>query len=106
MGTENSNIEQPYTIDNVSGSINVTNGCRQTQKKIHISLDWATEEYYTTNDDGECLVITKCYMDIPKSAKKIDKSSHIAIEHSEIQNGRYFFDEKESTEDEVVIYYR
>jgi len=90
----------------VSGSITVYNGARSTQKHIAISKEWATEEYYTIEDDGECLIIKKCYMEVPKTAKKLRGNKHISIEHSEIQNGEYVFDSDESNEDEVTIYYR
>ena len=90
----------------VGGSITVYNGGRSTQKHIAISKEWATEEYYTIKDDGECLIIKKCYMEVPKTAKKLCGNKHISIEHSEIQNGEYVFDSDESNEDEVAIYYR
>ena len=106
MSTKDSKTEQPCTLHSVSGSINVTDGARYSQKNIHISTDWATVDYYSIKDDGECFVITKHYLEIPANAKKINKSSHVCIEHSEVQNGRYFFDGEESNEDEVVIYYR
>ena len=46
------------TIPSVSGSITVYNGIRRTQKHIAISKEWATEEYYTIEDDGETLILT------------------------------------------------
>lgn len=98
--------DQALTVPVVSGSITVYNGIRITQKHIAISKEWATEEYYTIEDDGECLIIKKCYMEIPKTAHKLRANKHISIEHSEIQNGEYVFDPDESSEDEVVIYYR
>jgi hypothetical protein len=88
----------------VSDSITVSNGCQQTQKQIHSNSKWFTEEYYTLNDDGECLIISKCYMDIPKNAHKFKKNNAFSL-ITEMPNGRFEFDE-ESTEDELVIYYR
>ena len=35
----------------VSGSITVSNGCQPTQKQIHSTSNWFTEEYYTLHDD-------------------------------------------------------
>lgn len=93
-------------IANVSGSITVYDGIRGTQKHIAISKEWATEEYYTIEDDGECLIFKKCYMEIPKNAHKLRKGINLSIEHSEIENGKYVFDVDESNEDEVVVYYR
>ena len=90
----------------VSGSIIVYDGIRLSQKHIKINKDWANTEYFTIKDDGECLVIKKCYMDIPKNAYKLRKGCLLSIEHSEIQNGKYVFDNEESTEDEAVVYYR
>ena len=98
--------EQPCTLHSVSGSITVYDGIRGTQKHIAISKEWATEKYYTIEDDGECLIIKKCYVEIPKTAHKLRANKHISIEHSEIQNGEYVFDVDESNKDEVVVYYR
>jgi len=104
--TKVQNPEVQCATRSVSGSINVCDGARYSQKNIHISTNWTNAEYYTIKDDGECLVITKCFLDVHKKAKKLNNSNHLCIEHSEIQNGCYFFDDEESTEDEAVIYYR
>jgi hypothetical protein len=45
-------------------------------------------------------------MDVPKNAYKLRAGSQLSIEHSEIQNGKYVFDNEETTEDEAVVYYR
>ena len=107
---ENENLngaENPQlNIGAVSGSITVYNGIRLTQKHISISKEWANAKYYTIDDNGECLVFKKCYMEVPKNAYKLRAGCQLSIEHSEIQNGKYVFDDEESTEDEAVIYYR
>ena len=89
----------------VSDSITVSDGVRPNEKSIHSSSKWFTEEYYTINDDGECLTITKCYMEIPKTAYKFSKSKNFRSLYLDIPNGKYNID-KDSTEDELVIYYR
>ena len=71
-------------IGSVIGSINVSNGARDTQKQIHISTNWSNWsncDYYTIIDDGECLIIRKHYLEVPKNAKKINKSNQISMEH-------------------------
>ena len=105
---ENSNTDtKPQCVQNdVSGSINITNGLKMSQKQIHISKSWANVDYYVLNINDAAIKIKKCYLEIPKNAKKINKSSHIFIENNDLKNGRYFFDEEESSEDEVVVYYR
>ena len=105
MFTEDEKRKAAISSD-VIGSINITNGTRSTQKKILLKSNWFTEEYYTIHDDGECLIIKKCYMHIPKNAHKMTKCKHISIEHSEISNGEYYFDVELSTEDDAHIYYR
>lgn len=90
----------------VSGSIVVYDGIRSSQKHIAISKEWANAEYYTVKDDGECLVFKKCYLDVPKNAYKLRAGCQLSIEHSEIQNGKYVFDNEESNEDKAVVYYR
>jgi hypothetical protein len=97
--------KKQFDIHVVRGSISVCNGSRTTQKEIVISKNWANTEYYTIKDDGECLLIKKCYMEIPKNAYKLRRNNNISIEHSEIKNGKYFFDEDESDEDKAVVYY-
>ena len=77
-----------------------------SQKQIHIPKSWANVDYYVLNINDTAIKIKKCYLEIPKNAKKINQSSHIFIENNDLKNGRYFFDEEESSEDEVVVYYR
>ncbi len=95
-----------YCKTDVSGSINITNGLKMSQKQIHIPKSWANVDYYVLNINDTAIKIKKCYLEIPKNAKKINQSSHIFIENNDLKNGRYFFDEEESSEDEVVVYYR
>ncbi len=94
-----------YCKTDVSGSINITNGLKMSQKQIHIPKSWANVDYYVLNINDTAIKIKKCYLEIPKNAKKINQSSHIFIENNDLKNGRYFFDEEESSEDEVVVYY-
>ena len=105
MNTEN-NQNKALNKTDVSGSINITNGLRMSQKQIHISTSWANVDNYVLNITDTSIIITKCYLEVPRNAKKINKSSHIFIQNTELENGRYFFDEEESSEDKVVVYYR
>lgn len=89
----------------VSGSITVSNGCQPTQKQIHSNSKWFSEEYYLIKDDGDRLVITKCYLKIPKDARKFKKNNSLTL-IIDMPNGKFEFDEDESTEDALVIYYR
>ena len=93
-------------IANVSGSISIYDyKPRQGVKEIVGNSEWFNStEYYSITDDGECLVIKKCYMEIPKKALKIYKDNHLRFECEAI-NGTFEIDE-ESNEDELVIYYR
>ena len=101
------NTQVPQCVKTaVSSSINITNGLKMSQKQIHIPKSWANVDYYVLNINDTAIKIKKCYLEIPKNAKKINQSSHIFIENNDLKNGRYFFDEEESSEDEVVVYYR
>lgn len=109
MNTDKTLIEnknQPSCLSAISNSITVYDGARLSQKHIIIIKGWANAEYYTIKDNGECLVFKKCYMDVPKNAYKLRTGCQLSIEHSEIQNGKYFFDNEESNDDEAVVYYR
>ena len=91
-------------LDGVIGTISVIDKKRTRYKRL-VCKEWFNNiEYVTINDDGECLVIRKCYMEIPKSAKKIDRGFYVEIE-SDIPLGTFDLDE-ESNEDELVVYYR
>ena len=103
--SKNTELQQSCITD-VSGSINITNGLKMSQKQIHISTSWANVDYYSLTINNTSISIKKCYLEIPKNAKKLNKSSHIFVQNTELKNGRYFFDEEESSEDEVVVYYR
>ncbi len=91
------------TIPRVSGSITVSNATKG-RKQVHSNSNWFTEEYYTIKDDGQCLLIKKHYLEIPKNAIKLRGNNSFGIT-SDIDLGRFEFDE-ESTEDELVVYYR
>ena len=103
--TKNKNCNS-CTIHSVSGSISIYDyKPRQGCKEIIIKSDWINDaEYFIIEQDTYSLVIQKCYLEIPKKALKISKHNHLRIE-LEIPNGTFDIDE-ESTEDELVIYYR
>ena len=106
MSIKDSKTEQPCTLHGVSGSICIYDyNPRQGCKEIIIKSDWVDDaEYFIIEQDTDGLVIQKCYLDIPRNALKISKQNHLRIE-LEIPNGTFDIDE-ESTEDELVVYYR
>ena len=90
----------------VSGSINVTAGRNERYRQVHSNSKWFdSSEYFTIKDDGECLTIKKCGLQIPKKAQKFTSSRHFMYV-SQLPLGRFEFDVEESSEDELVIYYR
>ena len=66
---------------------------------------WFNEEYYTIDDNGDSLIIRKCYLDIPGRAKKFGESKRLHVILEGIPKGDYFFDEDED-EDEIHINYK
>lgn len=94
------------TIPVVSGSISVYDGRTDRYRQIESSSRWFDNaEYFDIQDDGESLIIKKCYMEIPKTAQKFSKIRRFHFV-SELPKGTFVFNEEESNEDELVIYYR
>lgn len=92
------------TIPVVSGSITVFEGTAINQKKIYSNSKWFDCEYYDVNIFDDYFTITKCYLEITKKARKLNKAKQLSL-ICDIPLGEFEFDE-ESTEDELVIYYR
>ncbi len=106
MTEDNKNAEKQCDIHVVSGSISVYDGRKDRYRQIKSSSRWFNDaDYYVINDDGECLVIKKCYMEVPKNAQKFSKTNRFHFV-SDLPKGTFCFDEEESNEDELVIYYR
>jgi len=109
MNTDKSkqkSTEQALTIPVVSGSITVYKGRADRYRDIYSKSSWFDNaEYFDIQDDGECLIIKKCYMEIPKTAQKFTKARHFQFV-SELPLGTFDIDKDESNEDELVIYYR
>ena len=92
-------------IGGVSGSVVISKGRSQATKRVRCG-DWLNDtEYCIVKDDGECLVVKKCYMEIPKKAKKIDVDRKLEF-IGQIPIGAFDIDDEESNEDELVVYYR
>lgn len=90
----------------ISGSISVSKGRAYPYRQLYSNSEWFDNaEYFVIEDDGECLIIKKCYMEIPKNAQKFTSGRHFQF-LSELPLGTFEFDEEESNEDELVIYYR
>ena len=84
----------------------VSNGTRLENKQIYLNSKWFTEEYYTIINREGCLIIKKCYMEIPRRAYKFNhKNKSFRAIYVDIPNGKYEVDMDKSTEDELVIYY-
>jgi hypothetical protein len=78
---------------------------RHGVKEFLSKSDWFKDaEYYTLEDEfNGYAVIRKCYLEIPKDARKIGVKGSVRFE-SDIPIGSYVFDE-DSNEDELVFYY-
>lgn len=71
-------------------------------KEIVSKSEWFNDvEYYIVEKEDECLIIKKCYMEIPKNALKFSDSKHFRLT-MDLPNGTFIFDE-DSNEDELVI---
>lgn len=95
----------------VSG-ISVHIGKNDNFRQIYSNSNFFSDtDYYLLKDDGECLTITKCRMQIPKNARKVCKPSRIRNAYyfqfeSEMPLGKFEFDADESNEDVLKIYYK
>ena len=107
MKTDNKKEQnEQCTILVVSGSITVYKGRADRYRAIYSKSSWFDNaEYFEIQDDGECVVIKKCYLEMPKTAQKFTKSRNFQFV-SELPLGTFDIDEDESNEDELVIYYR
>lgn len=89
----------------VSGSISVSMGRTERYRNIYSNSNFfIVGEYYVLKDDGECLTITRCGLDVPKKAQMFIKTGFQCI--SELPIKKFEFDAEESNCDEVRIYYR
>jgi len=96
-------------VDGVSGSISVSQGRTDRYRCIYSNSNWFNGcEYFVVKDDGKCLSIRKCGLEVPKAAQKwcrMDSGGYFQCV-SELPLSQFEFDDEESTEDEVRIYYR
>jgi hypothetical protein len=106
MNTDSKENEKQCDIHVISGSINVGKGRADPYRDIYSKSPWFNSaEYFDIQVDDECIVIKKCYLEIPKKAQKFTTSRHFQFK-SELPLGTFCFDEEESNEDELLIYYR
>jgi hypothetical protein len=88
---------------NVIGSIIINNGRAENYRQFKSNSNWfKNAEYYSIKEDGNCLIITKHYLEVPKNAQKTKTGHFMCL--SGLPLGKFKFDEQESTEDELVIY--
>ena len=105
MKKDNKKIQKQYDVQIVTGNISITKGRLDRYRQIYSSCKWFDgAEYFDIQDDGESLLIKKCYMEIPKTAQKFTSSKHFQFV-SELPLGIFDIDEEESNEDELVVYY-
>jgi hypothetical protein len=90
----------------VSGSISVYDGRDYRYRQIKSNSNWFDDEdYYVIKYQDGTLTIKKCYMVIPKNAQKFSKNRTFHFACS-LPKGTFKFDENDSNEDELVIYYQ
>ncbi len=89
-------------------TITICSGTRDSYRLISSTSKWFDDgQYVVIKDDGRCLSIKKCWMEIPKNAKKIMRLVNSVYFHyvGELPLGSFDFDKQERTHDEVRIYY-
>lgn len=92
--------------DIIKGTISVYKGKGDRYRQMYSGSDWFDNaEYFDIQDDGYCLIIKKCYMEVPKTAQKFTYGRQFHFV-SELPLGKFEIDSEESNEDELVIYYR
>jgi len=105
MSKDNKETEtKQCTIPSVSGSIIVYDGTIINQKKLYSNSKWFDCEYYNINLFDDYFTIKKCGLEVSKKARKLSKSKQLTL-ICDIPLGEFEFDE-DSTEDELVVYYR
>ena len=88
----------------ITGSITVYKYKIERYRRLYSKSKWFNNsEYFTIKDDGECLKIRKCGLQIPSFALKFC-SQFLFI--CDLPLGKFNFDADESSEDELVIYYK
>lgn len=99
------NEENKLNLGDVSGSITVSNGRNDNYRQFRSNSNWFSDsEYYTFNEDYGCLIIKKHYIEVPKNAQRTNNGYFHCV--SEMPLGKFEFDEEDSTEEELIIYYR
>lgn len=104
MHTDNKKNEtEQCAIPVVSGSIVISKGRAEIYRQFKSNSNWFKNyEYFTLKEEGDCLIITKHYLEVPKNAQKTKTGHFMCL--SQLPLGKFEFDEQESTEDELVIY--
>jgi hypothetical protein len=92
-------------MKDITGSISISKGRKDRYRDIYSGCKWFdSAEYFVVEAIDGCLIIKKCYMEIPKKAQKFSKARHFQFV-SELPLGVFDIDTEESNEDELVIYY-
>lgn len=104
---ENS-TKQALTIPVVSGSISIEKNNDKGQLKIASKSNWFNTEYVIVNMDEDCIIISKPTLDYTGKMYKVLKVglNNLVKLSLDLPMGKFDFDEEESTEDELVLYYR
>ena len=100
--------KEQCTIPVVSGSISIEKNNDRGQLKIVSKSNWFNTEYVIVNIDEDCIIINKPTLDYTGRMFKVLKiglNSLVKLS-LELPIGKFDFDTEESTEDELVVYYR
>jgi hypothetical protein len=110
MTTEEATTEKySSNILNIMGKISVTKNTGINQVHISSKSNFF-DGYLIIKDNGESLTFTKPTLDYngrmykPKFYKKTQ--TYVTAIVSEMPLGKFYFDDEESTEDKLVVYYR
>lgn len=110
MNTDNKNTEtEQFTIPSVSGSIVVSEQKNKpNQRQITSNSNWFDCDYILFNAKEDYISITKPSLDYRGKSQKPTKqnNSYHFLVTAELPLGKFEFDVDDSTEDELVVYYR
>ena len=109
MSTKNLKTEQLCSSHSLSGSIIITEQKnRPRQRQITSNSNWFDCDYILFNVKDDHISITKPNLDYRgKAYKPTKQNSHFhLLVTAEIPFGKFEIDVDDSTEDELVIYYR
>jgi hypothetical protein len=107
MRTKDSKTDKPCTLHSVSGSIIISDSNINGQVQITSNSKWFDIDDIIVLHDIDCIIIKRPTLDYRGLTHKLQRRCNTVQTKimADIPLGRFEFDE-ESTEDELVIYYR